>query len=133
MAGLLALFAPEIDKVLDLIPNVNDRAKAKEGLMTQLATILSQQDQSQADINKVEAASSNWFESSWRPFLAWVCVISLAWFYAIYPLVSWISLCINSGLHIPVPDKPTDMQNLVMALLGLGGMRSFEKYQGLIK
>lgn len=129
----LPLIMPAINKVLDLIPDSNARAKAAEDLQVQLLTIFSQQDQQQADIDKTEAASSNWFEASWRPFLAWTCVISLAWFYVIYPLTSWIALCIDSALHIPVPQKPTDMLNLVLALLGLGGMRSYEKSQGLIK
>lgn len=127
----LELIMPAIDKVLNLIPDTNARAKAREDLQTQLLAISAQQDTQQADINKVEAASTNWFVASWRPALAWICISSLAWFYVLYPLISWIVPCFYAAAHIPAPNKPEDMQQIVYALLGIGTMRSFEKWKGV--
>ena len=93
-------------------------------------------DLAQIEVNKVEAASSNWFVSSWRPAVGWVGVLGLAYQFLGYPLLQWIWTfgqgidLIPKGLSAP-PDLQTDqIMVLLSGLLGFGGMRSFDKTRG---
>ena len=73
----------------------------------------------QIEINKAEA-KGNWFQSSWRPLVGWVCSISLMVNYMISPI------CAGFGIDIPQADMSV-MMPLLLGLLGLGGLRSFDK------
>jgi len=83
----------------------------------------SQIDLSQNAINLEEAKNNNFFISGWRPVLGWIC--SIAFFYSTvaYPLLK---------VFFPLPQY--EFQNLnevLMAMLGLGGMRTFEKWKNV--
>ena len=82
--------------------------------------------QGQIEINKAEAASTNWFVAGWRPFIGWVGGVALAYQFVIQPFIIWgVEL---AGKQITPPTLDTVMLfNLVLAMLGLGGMRMFEK------
>jgi len=76
----------------------------------------------QAEINKIEAAHRSIFVAGWRPFIGWVCGLGLFSAFLVGPLLSYFG--------IPIPDFPLDhMMALVYALLGLGGMRTYEKFR----
>lgn len=82
--------------------------------------------QGQIDINKAEGASSSVFVAGWRPFIGWVCGMGCAW--------NWIGLPVAKfGLAMyghPLALEPADlseMMPLLLGMLGLGGLRSFEK------
>lgn len=120
-------------------PDPTERAKAEfemvklqqEGMFKELDANL-QTALAQARINEAEAASPNPWVSGWRPAVGWVCVAALAYQYLLRPLLPW--LCITAG-H-PVPDLPSldaGMFELVMAMLGVGGLRSFDKLKGTSK
>ena len=87
----------------------------------------------QLEINKAEAASGSVFKGGWRPFIGWVCGISFAYHFVLQPLI--IFGVTVAGVEIP--ELPTfDMSSLMtvmMGMLGLGGLRSFEKSKGLAK
>jgi hypothetical protein len=83
---------------------------------------------SQSAVNTVEAASSSWVARNWRPVFAWTCVLS---FIIEYPL-RVIVLCIFPTLNYPSIDMGVMMPPL-LGLLGLGGMRTYEKRTGIIK
>jgi hypothetical protein len=114
-----------VDDIVNQVgANVNSGVKAK----AQALDLAAKQDAEQAEVDKAEAASTSFFESGWRPALAWMCVVSMSWFYLFHPFLVWMFGCIDPTITVPVADRPTDMQNIVYALLGLGTMRSFEKY-----
>ena len=82
--------------------------------------------QGQLDINKAEASSSSIFVAGWRPFIGWVCGMGCAW--------NWIGLPVAKfGLAVyghPLALEPADlseMMPLLLGMLGLGGLRTFEK------
>jgi len=80
----------------------------------------------QIEINKAEASNPNWFVAGWRPFIGWVGGSALAYTFILSPLIQWG--CKLYGLDIEPPIIETGMLfNLVLAMLGLGGMRTFEK------
>ena len=88
--------------------------------------------QGQLDANKAEAASPSAFTSGWRPGVGWVCVAALACQYIARPLVQWGGIV--SG-H-PLPDLPgidAQLWELMLGMLGLGGLRSYEKVKGVAR
>ena len=88
--------------------------------------------QGQLDANKVEAASPSVWTSGWRPGVGWICVAALAMQYVARPLISWIAAV--SGHPLPVlPGIDENLWQLLVGLLGLGGLRTFEKVSGVAK
>ena len=128
---LLPAVTPLIDKLVGLIPNSNERAKAKEEFEMALMNAVNQAARDQVEVNKVEAASSSIFVAGWRPFLGWVCGVAIAYTYIIYPILLW-ALALNGYETNNVPKLETDaLYQLVLAMLGLGTMRTFEKVKGV--
>lgn len=87
--------------------------------------------QMQADINKVEAASSNGFVAGWRPFIGWICGVGLALQVIIFPCLSTVVSLVTG--HVPLmPEMPIEvlMVNLT-GMLGLGAYRTYEKVKGV--
>ena len=86
--------------------------------------------QGQLDANRAEAASPSAFTSGWRPGVGWVCVAALAMQYVARPLVAWVGLVTGH----PLPELPGidgSLWELMLGMLGLGGLRSFEKLRGV--
>lgn len=84
--------------------------------------------QAQLEVDKVEAASNDKFASRWRPAAGWLGVTGLAYSVMFYPLLTWAST--NFAWHAPPPLDTNVLQTLLFGMLGLGGMRTFEKTQG---
>ncbi len=110
VTGLLDKFIEDKDQKAKLAHDLATMADrhAQEALLAQLA------------INK-EEAKGNWFQSSWRPLIGWICGLSLAINYMISPI------CAGFGITIPQADM-TVMMPLLLGMLGIGGLRSFDKY-----
>jgi Holin of 3TMs, for gene-transfer release len=82
----------------------------------------------QLEINKVEAASSHWFVAAGRPAVIWVGVLNLLYSGIGVSFLTWLAACF--GLPpLPIVDSTTT-NNILMALLGIAGMRSFDKSKG---
>lgn len=83
----------------------------------------------QTDINKAEASNVSVFVSGWRPAVGWVCVGGLVYTFIGQPLISWGSAI----YHYPLPPA-LDLGTLITLLggmLGLGGLRTLEKVNGV--
>jgi len=80
----------------------------------------------QAEINKIEAQHRSLFVAGWRPAIGWVCAIGLAFPFILNPLIEWAG---GTGPKIPMDQ----LMELVVALLGLGTLRTFEKLAGRAK
>ena len=124
-------------KLLDkFIPDVNARAAAKEEIERAMLSEASKALSDQRDINKVEAASPSMFVAGWRPAVGWLCVATLAWQWFLAPMLTWgISTTqIILAVKAVVPALPTlgteEVQALLYALLGIGGLRTVEKVTG---
>lgn len=83
----------------------------------------------QIGVNAVEAANPSLFTSGWRPAIGWICGAALAYQYLLRPLVSWG--VIAAGHPLPaMPGLDDNLWQLLMGMLGLGGLRTFEKIKG---
>jgi hypothetical protein len=83
----------------------------------------------QVAVNQAEAANPSVFVSGWRPAIGWICGAACAW--------NWIGLPITkmalayAGHTMPLsPADLTEMLPVLMGMLGLGGLRSWEKING---
>lgn len=84
----------------------------------------------QMAINKVEAASRSLFVAGARPFILWIGGLSLAYEFMLSPTIEWY--CQIQHIEVVPPHLDgTVLMNLVIAMLGIGGMRTYEKAKGI--
>jgi hypothetical protein len=85
--------------------------------------------QGQLDIDRQEAASTSIWVAGWRPAVGWVCASALAWEFVLKPFLVFGLIAIHHPPITPLPvlDTATLVAGLLAPLLGLGGMRTFEK------
>ena len=85
----------------------------------------------QIAINKAEAKNPSIFVAGWRPFIGWVGGVAIAYNFIAYPLFGYF----GSIYHLDLSNVPTlDMGvlfNLILAMLGFGGMRTYEKLKNV--
>ena len=86
--------------------------------------------QGQLDINKAEAANPSMFVSGWRPFVGWVCGAGCAWNWVGLPMAKFAAAYFGHALTISPADL-SEMLPLLFGLLGLGGLRTVEKINGV--
>lgn len=89
-------------------------------------------DAAQSAINQIDAASASKFQSWWRPAVAWVCVLAFAINYLIFPIINYILAFFDKSVATPAFDSG-ELMTLLFGLLGLGGLRTYEKYKGIAK
>jgi len=120
--GAVTAVGNDIDQ---LVTSDEERAHAK----VLLARLYQKPHVLQAEINKIEATHRSLWVAGWRPFIGWVCGVGLMWAFLGHPLFEWgVAL---TGADIRPPAIVTDhMVELVLALLGLGGLRTVEKLGG---
>ena len=86
----------------------------------------------QIDINKEEAKNSSLLVSGWRPFIGWTCGGGCAWNWIGLPIVKTAGLVAGYKLEVSPADL-SEMMPLLVAMLGLGGYRTFEKVSKVAK
>jgi len=86
--------------------------------------------QGQMAVNQVEAASPSVFVSGWRPFIGWVCGVACAWNWMGLPVAKIIAAYAGHSIELSPADLG-EMMPVLMGMLGLGALRTFEKVQGV--
>ena len=134
MIGLVSAVLPAVTKVVErFLPEDKEaRAKAERSLKAQLTTHLAKIDLAQLDINKQEAAHRSVFVAGWRPFIGWTCGIALAYNYLLQPILIFVLAQTGHLMNLPSMDL-NEIMPVLMGMLGLGGLRTFEKYKGVSK
>jgi hypothetical protein len=85
------------------------------------------------ETNIAEAQHRTLFVAGWRPFIGWVSGLALVYTFLIQPLFLWINSIYNLT-PTPPPQLNDDMLfNIVLAMLGIAGLRTYEKQKGLTK
>ncbi len=131
LLAALPTLLPALTEVLDrVIPDQAAAAKAKLEMEAKLLEAATAQASQQAEINKAEAGHSSIFVAGWRPYIGWVCGMAIAWAFLLAPMLSWLLPVL--GVVAAVPPLQTEfLLELVFAMLGLGGLRTFEKLKGV--
>jgi hypothetical protein len=84
----------------------------------------------QMKINEIEAGNASLFVSGWRPAIGWVCGAACAWNWIGLPMVK-IGLGLLAIKLELAPANLTEMMPILLGMLGLGGLRTLEKVQGV--
>lgn len=132
LAMLLPLLGPVIDKLVGLIPDPAAAARAKAEAVQMMMDAAAKADAAQMEVNKVEAGSASLFIAGWRPFVGWVCAAGCAWNWIGLPVGVFIAAAIGHKLDLRPADL-SEMLPLLLGLLGMGGLRTFEKVQGVAR
>lgn len=120
-------------RVLDrVLPDVAERDKVLAELQAELSRQVAEVNKAQAEVNKTEAANSRLFVSGWRPFIGWICAVSLGWHYIGMPLGLWLAAIYDPALTLPALGDDGLME-LVFGMLGIGGLRTYEKKIGVTR
>ena len=108
-----------IDKVTDNVDRFTLDKEEKAKLITEI-------NKAQLEVNKVEAGHTSKFVSGWRPFTGWVCSVAMAYHFILQPLLTFFLYTFGNEVVLPTFDMTT-LTTVLLGMLGLGGMRSFEK------
>jgi len=133
MSLITSLIGP-VTGILDkFIEDKDQKAKLAHEIATMSDTHAQQALLAQLEINKAEAASGSLFKGGWRPAVGWICAIAFGYHFVLQPLIIFVVTIIG----IDIPELPNfDMSTLLTTLgglLGIGGLRSYEKTKGLTK
>ena len=130
---LQALIGP-VSGLLDKFVEDKDQ---KNALAHEIATMSEKHAQqlamSQIEVNKAEAASGSLFKGGWRPFIGWVCGFAFAYHFILQPILLFGTAAAGVSLP-PLPEfDMSQMMPVLLGMLGLGGLRTYEKKTGVSK
>lgn len=124
IGDIIAAVAKPLDK---LILDKDLRQKLEHEITMQLATL----NLAQVAVNKQEAAHKSIFVAGWRPFIGWVCGAALAWEFIGLPVGNWALTLAGLELTYSMPEVASGrLMELVLAMLGMAGLRTYEKRTG---
>ena len=117
--GIQALIGPATKLLGKFIEDKDVKNKLAHEISTMAEKHAQQLALAQIKVNEAEA-KGNWFQSSWRPLIGWISGLSLGINYMVSPILA------GFGVIIPQADMSV-MMPLMFGMLGIGGMRSFDK------
>ena len=125
MSFLTSLIKPATDILDKVIEDKDQKAKLAHELATMADKLAHEQQLAQIKVNEADA-KGNWFQSSWRPLTAYVCLSGFVMNYLVSPLAA------PFGIIIPQVDVSM-MIPILTGMLGLAGLRSYERTKGIGK
>ena len=123
-----------LDKLIAPVAGILDKFVAdkdlKMKLQQELETAMHSANLAQLEVNKAEAVHKSIFVAGWRPFVGWVCGIALAYHFILAPLLQFGFAL--AGMEQDLPEfEFSQLSTVLMGMLGLGGLRTFEKMKGV--
>ncbi len=125
-----------ITKIAEVANNVLDKFVQDKDLKEQLSHDLQKElislDKAQIALNAEETKNGNWFVSSWRPCIGYVCGFALCTHYIILPIATWIAVV--SGVDLQLEKLEFDFAQLttiLLSLLGMSSLRTAVKFRGV--
>ena len=133
----MSLISSLIGPVTGILDKVIEDKDQKAKLAHELATMADNHAQqallAQLEINKAEAASGSLFKGGWRPFVGWTCGVALLYHFILTPLILF-GVGLSGATIPPLPEfDMSSLMTILMGMLGLGGLRTYEKQKGLTK
>ena len=134
MINLLGSLVGPVTGLLDkFIEDKDQKAKLAHEIATLAEKQAHEAAMAQVEVNKAEAQHRSIFVAGWRPFIGWTCGVALAYHFVLAPIIIFAT----TYMGVQVPDLPEfDMNSLMtvlLGMLGLGGLRTYEKSKGLTK
>lgn len=132
ITGLGSIFEFGAEAIKRIWPDANEAERAKQSLLLAELDAAHRERVAQIGINVEQAKNPSLFVSGARPALLWVCVIAFSTQYIVYPLWLWVA----SFAGLPTPPEPpinSALWELTMGMLGLSGLRSWEKSKGVAR
>lgn len=128
-AGAVTQTVSGLADVVDKFVETPDEKAAAAILRTKM---MMEPDKWQIELNKIEAGHRTIFVAGWRPFIGWICGIGIGSHFIIFPYLEWATDLFGTKVTTPELDTST-LMTLVMAMLGLGTMRTYEKFKDKAK
>ncbi len=126
MAILNALIGPVTGLLDKFIEDKDQKAALAHEIATMSQKYAQEIAKGQLEVNKVEAAHQSLFVAGWRPAVGWVCVLGMFGNFITIPFSNFVLALL--GINIVIPLVPLEtMMPVLMGMLGLGAMRSYEK------
>lgn len=126
-----------IDTVASFFPNPEKKAEAAQAIaMAQLQGAFKEEEDQfnlvleQIKVNQAEASSTNWFVAGWRPYIGWICGTGLGYQFLLLPIGNGLFKAAGYVAPFVVLDTNT-LTSCLFGLLGLGTMRTFEKFKNV--
>ena len=121
-------------KLLDkVIEDKDQKAKLAHELATMADKLAHEQQLAQLAINKEEASSGSLFKGGWRPCIGWICGIAFGYHFVLQPVIIFV-LTIFGVTIVNLPEfEMNTLLTVLGGMLGIGGLRSYEKSKGLTK
>jgi hypothetical protein len=125
--------------VTPLIDELYTTPEEREQVKANFIKMAYQSDMGQMEVNAQEARNPSLFVSGWRPAIGWICVAALALSFLIFPIVRAGALYYSAftGEHVPIEGIPDldwgTLSPILMGMLGLGALRTFEKTKGVAR
>jgi hypothetical protein len=115
---------------LDVVGRIIDKVAGHVDKFTldkeEKAQLIQEINKAQIEVNKIESGSSSLFKSGWRPFVGWTCGVALCYHFVLQPFLMFVLSSTGNPMELPIFDMST-LTTVLFGMLGLGGMRSFEK------
>jgi hypothetical protein len=125
---MLELLINPISTLLDkFIPDADEKAKLAHEIATMAQKQAHESAIAQVKVNEKEAQHRSIFIAGWRPFIGWTCGIALFYHFIVQPVLMFF-------MDKPAPSfDMSTLSTILMGMLGLGGLRTFEKYKSITK
>lgn len=131
IGGGIVSAAEGVANIIDRFVETDEEKQAAEIIK---ARLMMKPSLAQVELNKIEAGHRSIFVAGWRPFIGWVCGFALLWHFILFDLLTWVT--VNFFPHVTALPELTGTETLVtvlLSLLGLGAMRTAEKFGGKAK
>lgn len=128
-----ALFGESTHRTIEPMPQPVQQQQLKEELDNTLKTVIAQAVAAKAPDKSPALTKKNIFISGWRPFIGWICGFGIMWAFVIQPVLTWF-MKVSGDVSTPIPPMETDgLYQLVLAVIGMGGLRTYEKMKGVAR
>lgn len=128
-----------IDSVGKVIGDLHTSDKERLELELRAKEIDQSIDLAQVEVNRVEAQHPSVFVAGWRPAIGWIGAAAMAYQFLLYPLMLWGWTYLQGTGWIPKELQPPPVLDadqlwvILSGILGIAGMRSFEKTKGVAR
>ncbi len=131
VGGGVVSTAEGVANIIDQFVETDDEKRAAEVIK---AKMMMKPSLAQIELNKIEAGHRSIFVAGWRPFIGWVCGFALLWHFILFDFLTWITVNFFPQVtELPELSGTETLVTVLLSLLGLGAMRTAEKFGGKAK